>query len=151
MSILKFPSKKSAKSFILDWLEVDGPVKHPTDLELEGFLRTIDYLRTLGTDDDCDICLDGGELFLKVRSYHDYADSNNIESAVKMEKVESSLLFEGDEDMMIGDLVTAQNIEVVKKLLKRVSIDHYADLEKNNEIIWYSWSKHDSWSKHVST
>lgn len=122
--VINFPKKNSALKFNP---ELDSPVKHPTDIELEGFLRTIDYLRTLGTDDDCDISLDGGEMFLKVRSYHDYCDSNHIESAVKMEKVASALLFEGNEDMMVGDLVTAQNIEMIKKLLKRVNFDHNAD------------------------
>ena len=118
------PKKPAVKPQFDDLLDI------PTERDLEGFLKTLDHLRFLSVDDDLSIDLSDGELFFKIRSFHDYLNKESVESAVKMEESCSGLLYNAEDDIMLGDIVTKDNVQLLISLFKRIA---NLSNEKENE------------------
>jgi len=102
-------------------IQVEDTLEVPTEQDLRGFLKTLDHLRFLSTDDDCEISLTDGELFFKIRSFHDYVNKDGIESAVTMEESCSGLLYDIEEETNLGDIVTKDNVQLLIGLFKRIA------------------------------
>jgi hypothetical protein len=98
----------------------DEKLPPPSDADLVGFIRTLDFLLNQGASESITLELSLIDLSIAIRQYHDVDEDTAITSGSALEFITA-----GEFDIETES--TEQLIVTLKEMFKRIDIDYYSN------------------------